>query len=289
VAIGTAEMLPPGPSIMPRLYAVQMGPETIDDTNVLTRYQEESAQIYPDAMAHYLLWVGSHWDEIREWAPTRMRELRSLARREMRHHRRTAPNVATLATGMEAGLRYAREVLAIDAHEHEGLLAMGWDILMGVGIKQDEGVNKEADPVMMFTDALAEMLAQGAVFLRHQFQHDNNQLDWPGPGKKSAHSEFLGWWGSEGDDVAAAQQLDYNKSTYWYLLPSATINAVTEFYRHAGVMFPASRRTLQTQLSERDMLLPNSSQPYLYQMPSVPGRPRVWRILRPDNKQNGCL
>ena len=279
LGICTAEMLPPGPSIMPRLYAIELYPGAIREAE-LTPRQERDALRYPEAMTGYLLWLTRRWDDLVSWTGKRMRERRSEARVRMRQHRRSAPNVATLGVGLELGLQYAYELGAIDATEFDGRLAAGWELLVTTGEKQDAGVNQEADPIRLFFDALEQMLTQGSVYLRHRYYCDDRERDWPTPDHRALNAEFIGWWGSDGDESKLAPQCEYDDARFWYLIPNVALNVVVQFYRQAHQVFPDDRRGLQAKLLERGLLFPIGSQTYLYQMP-IEGRPRVWRISKP--------
>ncbi len=263
--ISTAEQLPPGQSILSRLFAVEVHPGmmTRGENSPLTRAQLEEAGSYPRAMAGYVTWLAEWWDEVEKRLPARLLEYTERARTEGQHLRMPR-NVATMFIGMEMGLKYARSVGALSQDDLEALSQTGWAVLMGIGEQQHQVVAEER-PVDMYLSALEQMFAQGTVYLRNKDLPDIVEQVWPE--QRTATSELLGWY----DD------------RFWYLLPKAAYNAVWQFYRCSGVVFPDSERGIRVKLLEEKLLLPNEDR-FTYRLRIGESLPRVLRIARPDVK-----
>lgn len=268
--ISTAEQLPPGESIQARLFQVEVHPGMVSKGagSALTRAQMEDAPLYPLAMTGYLGWLAGQWETLSRELPERLLAYTDAARNEAGHLRMPA-NVAHLFLGWEMGLQYAQHIGALTPARYEELRAQGWHTLLAVGERQVIEAAEEK-PVDMFLRALDEMLAQGAIWLRHADFPEVAERALPVAERRATNAEFLGWY----DDL------------YWYLLPGPTFKAVVTYYRGQGVVFPDSARGIKTKLKEQKLLHPDGSQAYLYQM-GIEGRSRVYRISRSYNSIEG--
>ncbi|MDY6877343.1 MAG: CHC2 zinc finger domain-containing protein [Chloroflexota bacterium] len=254
--ISTAEQLPPGQSILSRLFAVEVHPQmmTRGEGSALTRAQVEDSLLYPQAMGGYVLWLAERWEELEERLPERLMEYTERARGEGQHLRMPG-NVATMYLGMELGLEYAEVTGAIDGDTRVAMGETGWGVLLGIGEQQHQVVAEEK-PVEMYISALEQMFAQGTVFLRHRER----------PKQRAGTAELLGWYDEQ----------------YWYLLPKAAYNAVWQFYRCSGVVFPDSERGVRVKLLEQGVLRPQGGDGrHTYRLRVEEGMPRVLRLVRP--------
>jgi hypothetical protein len=89
-------------------------------------------------------------------------------------------------------------------------------------------------------------------------------VDKPAPAHRQPAAQFLGWY----------------DANYWYLLEKPMFNAVMEFYRHGGSVFPDSARGVKIKLLERGMLHPSDSDRYRYKVKIGPEYIWVHRITR---------
>lgn len=235
--ISTAEQLPPGQSILARLYAVEVHPGMVTGGagSALTRAQLEEQGVYPHAMAGYLEWLANRWEGLGEVLGERHLRYTEAAREEG-EHLRMPQTVATMFVGWELGLEFAQVAGALGERDVEGLREIGWRILLGIGEAQHRIVAEE-NPVDMYLEALTQMLAMGTVYLRHRVYCEDSAKDWPS--KRTFPCEFLGWY----------------DSNFLYLIPRAAYNAVTAFYRAGGTAFPDSERGLRVKLEEQGLLV----------------------------------
>lgn len=257
--ISTAEQLPPGQSILARLYAIEVHPGLITGGagSALTRAQLDECQLYPHAMAGYLLWLAERWADLE--GPLREKQRRYMeAARAEGEHLRMPGNVATMFLGFEMGLTYAQEVGALSEAGAQALREDGWRELLGIGEEQHRVVAGE-NPVELYLDALEQMLAMGVIYLRHKdFPDVGEKIR---PKQKTLSAEFLGWY----DD------------NFWYLLPKAAYNSVVQFYRAGGTVFPDSVHGVKTKLDEQGLLLRQGGR-FTYRLRTGNEQPRVLRI-----------
>ncbi len=237
--ISTAEILPPGQSILSRLFAVEFNPEMVTRGNgsPLSLAQEADAPLYPHAMAGYVLWLAERYKQLQEELPGRLRAYTEDARAKGTHLRMPG-NIAEMFIGFEMGMEYAVHVGATTAEAADEMLTTAWETLLAIGAKQHEAVIEE-NPVDMYVGAIQQMLATGACYLRSRTMPDSQALVLPasaGAGPLQA-DKMIGWY----DDK------------FYYLLPKAAYNAVFGFYRDGGIVFPDTERGVRAKLKERGL------------------------------------
>lgn len=234
IIISTAEQLPPGQSILSRLFAIEVHPEhmTRGDGSPLTVAQTREQQLYPHAMSGYVRWLAGRQDWLKDTLKDRHPRYVEAARREGEHLRMPG-NVAVMFLGFEMGLEFAAEVGALNAAEIDTLRNTGWQTLMHIG-QQQHRVVEEEKPVDMYMRALEQMMASGVVYLRSLALPDAMTL----PGKFSPMAEHVGWYDEQ----------------YYYLLPEVAYGAVWQFYKTSGVVFPDTERGVRVKLREQGLL-----------------------------------
>jgi len=277
MVVSTAEQLPPNPSIHPRLFAVEMHPGDIThgQGSALTQAQTDDASQYSTAMAGYIAWLAPQLDTLAQTLAARQDELTQRAGREMQHLR-SPMNVATLFIGWEMGLRYAHAHGVLDDDDLAEWLRWGWDNLILLSQQQDAEINREEDPLRLYFEALDHMLLQGTVYMRHRYDANNAQMDKPQPMNRQPSAAFIGWYDEQ----------------YWYLLDQPAHNAVIQFHRAGGRVFPDSARGIKVKLLEQGLLHPDPSDKYRHRINLGDDMPRVLRILRnenkPENSESNC-
>ncbi len=268
--LSTAEQLPPGTSILSRLFAVEIHPGMIQGglNSKLTRAQDKEAPLYSHAMGGYLLWLSSNYARLEKELPERVRLYIEAAQNKGAHMRLPA-NVAVVFLGFEMGLEYAKAIGVLNEEQFEALRDECWDLLLNIGNQQHQVV-VEAQPVDMYMSALQQMLAQGTAYLRHR--DGGTAPDWPPVERRTANAAFLGWYDAK----------------YLYLIPDTSFSTIWQFYRAGGVVFPDSERGLRAKLRERGMLHTNESEgnkgTWLFR--TADGVVRVLRIVRPLEEEN---
>ncbi|MBN1922052.1 MAG: DUF927 domain-containing protein [Anaerolineae bacterium] len=260
--VSTAEQLPSGQSIQARLFQVEVHPEMITRGagSLMTQAQVNDAQLYPHAMAGYVLWLAERWEELNTVLPERLMSYTELARTRGAHLRMPG-NVAALFLGWELFLQYSQHLGVVA--EYEALREFGWSVLSALGDAQQSVVQDE-NPVAMYIRALQQLLAQGAIFTRNREHPDLVDFNNPPPEKCAVGAEFVGWYDRD----------------YLYLLPGVAFRIVNQFYRGSGIAFPDTEHGLKTKLREQNLSFPTESDRrggHLYQLP-LANRPWVLRI-----------
>jgi len=274
LVLSTAEQLPPGQSILSRLFAVEATPTlmTRGQGSPLSLAQQNDAPLYPHAMTGYLSWLATEYDTLAAELPERLFRYTEAARSEGAHLRMPA-NVACLFIGYEMGLNYAVTVGALSAPDAANLRTAGWQTLLTLAEKQNEMVVEEK-PVELYLSAIEQMLSTGTIYLRHRERPDDLLSAWPV--NRVPMSEHIGWYDEQ----------------YLYLLPKVAFGAVWRFYRSSGVVFPDNERGVREKLLEQKLLHPQGdsrADRFTYRLPLGADMPRVLRIFRPvesaDNAQ----
>lgn len=227
LVIVTGEDLPDSESLVSRLFVVEINRGDIDKEQ-LTALQRRRA-LLSQAMSGYLHWARDFWKSWEENIPSRWQEYRRAAFNPA-YHLRLPEAVAGLALGVEMGLRYALFKEVIDSSQYTQMMTAGWDALMEGAAAMSERV-KEEKPEALFTRTIGEMLTQGKIF----FKSTNGQAPLGGP---EEHSEMMGW---HDDDRL-------------YLLPEASYNRVSHYFRDQGNVFPVRESTLRKMLAEAGII-----------------------------------
>ncbi|MFH1602909.1 MAG: DUF927 domain-containing protein [Pseudomonadota bacterium] len=273
--ISTAEQLPPGPSIIPRLFAIEIRPDSMTrgEGSALTHAQAHDSQLYPHAMVGYLQWLSGRWDELEDTLKERHLRYTETARHNAGAHLRMPGNVGTMFVGWDLFLEYAAQAGALDDERADALREEGWAALLEIGEYQHSMVREE-NPVEIFITSLQQLFAQGQVYLRHKDSESSDTPDqncWPR--SRAVQCELLGWY----DEL------------YWYLLPQSAFNAVAQFCRRGGTLFPDASWGLRAKLAETNILLKQGER-FTYRMPFTDSsKPRVWRIQRPTDNADEII
>jgi hypothetical protein len=276
LVVSTAEQLPPVESIQSRLFQLEIAPGMIDieggQQSKLSMAQLVDAPLYPHAMAAYVLWLSPQMSRLEKELPIEFLRLTEKARSDAGSHLRLPANIATMFIGLKMGMTFAHEIGALDAEQLEAELELGWNLLVSMGERQHE-VAAEEKPVEMYFNALEQLFASGAAYLRHKDNPTddatNGHPQFPIPGLQAIKATFLGWYDEK----------------YWYLLPNDAFNAVYQYYRSSGALFPDSERGVRVKLLEQKKLLPQSKSGDRYtcrlRLSGLDYQPRTLRVHKP--------
>jgi hypothetical protein len=270
--VSTAEQLPPGQSIQARLFQVEVHPDMVTRgaDSPLTLAQTEHAPRYAHALGGYVLWLAEQYEDLEKTLPEKLLDYTEAARARGAHLR-MPNNVASLFIGWEKFISYAEHLGALE-HDYDDLRELGWQVLVSLGDAQ-QVVAQEEKPVMMYLDALSQLIAQGTVYLRNREYPDLPERMLPKFEEHATNAEFLGWYDEQ----------------YLYLLSRPTFKTVVSFYRGSGVVFNDTERGIKVKLKEEGLLHPAerpSGNTFLYQM-AIGTRPWVLRISNTILNQGG--
>ena len=231
LVISTGEQLPTGQSVLARILPVEILPKTID-VALLTQAQQAEAELYPYALAGYLLWLSQNWDEICESYAQWHREMRDSLRGE--YHLRTPEMFAHVLMGIRLGLTYAAEIQAITAQEAEAKLDQAKAEMVKLAQSQNNHVCDEF-PAIKFVHAIKALLAKGEFFIE---------------GLQQAHSDNAKWIG-------------WADADFYYLQSEVTFNAVSDFFRKEGTILGLKQKALNAQLVEKGYIMRGDKNTYV--------------------------
>jgi hypothetical protein len=217
LVITSGEQLPGGESNTARLFVLDLEPGDVDK-GALDVAQEE-AHLYRYAMANYIAWLGTRWDEISKSLRTRWREKRDEAISEG-IHLRLPGTVAWLYLGLEMGMNYAAEIGAVTRKDADSNLARGWKALLELAHHQGDRVNEER-PANRFIEAFRALLTQEKlIVIDKEYRGPSEVIDFATakPMTMRPGQVFVGW-----EDHA-----------YYYLVPKLVFEVVAEFYSRSG-------------------------------------------------------
>ena len=186
----TGEELPTGQSLLARTVIVQFERGDVDKGK-LTACQEDGRHgLYAQAMSGFIRWLAPHRQAVLDKWNGRYAALRdSLA--SLAPHARTAPNIASLAMGLELFIWYAIDAQALT---HDDAIRMWVDAYKElVQTAHRQAVHdREANPVHTYLQCLRERLAIGQSYLkkpgvRHEHDGTSTQIGWLDEGKGIAY------------------------------------------------------------------------------------------------------
>ena len=159
LVVSTGEDIPKAHSIRARLLVLEVPSEALD-WRLLTECQAAAREgLYAQAMAGFIRWLASQYEDVQDQLRRRVAELRFLAS-SGDQHRRTPSTVAELAFGLELFLRFAQAAGALSEAEAQSLWERGWQALGRAADAQGEHL-ASADPVQRFFELLASAIASG--------------------------------------------------------------------------------------------------------------------------------
>jgi hypothetical protein len=214
--LSTGEQMPCGQSVEARVVGIEMRQGDVD-LKALTCAQGEG-ELYPQAMAGYILWLREQWPHLAATLPTTWLDLRSKVVDAV--HLRVPEWFSTLYLALDVALAYAVDVRAIASAEADERRARGKMALEELARAQSARVQGER-PTVRFLSVLRELLAQNKVYL------------------KPCESEHM-----------TGECLGWQDEDFLYLLSAASYNKVSKFCRDEGGYFPLKASTLHKMLAE---------------------------------------
>jgi hypothetical protein len=161
ITLMSGEDVPPGHSLRARMMIAQVK-KSDHSVPLLTELQGFAKRgLLAQAMAGYVRWIATRWDDIKASITTKREELR---RDVTVSHARTATNFADLMIGVETFLQFAVKAGAITAEEAATRSEMADRNLRALLAAQDQE-QRDENPVEVFLDALGEVLATGRAHI----------------------------------------------------------------------------------------------------------------------------
>lgn len=246
--LSTGEDAPRGHSVRARLLLVEVAPGEVS-VKRLTECQRDSA-LYAKAMAGFLRWMATRYEQFQKEMPTLLADLRQKALNDGLHAR-TPSIIASLELGLMTFLRFAHDVEVLDEDAVRNFWKRGRKALMDTAAMQAEH-QRDADPAERFVSLVSGLLASGRAHLYEV------------SGVRPADAERLGWrrktvrtntgeeevWQEQGRLVGWIE----DESGVIYLEPDAAFAEVQRFATEQGTPLPVAQRTLSKRLKEKGLL-----------------------------------
>lgn len=231
MALVTGEDLPQGQSSVARFFGVELLKDDVA-LKVLT-WAQENAKLLSEAMTGYIRWLLPQMDQLPQVFANEFQEARGIFQSETVHGR-IGEAAAWLLIAYDLMLTYFIETGAIDQKEGESMFEEGQTVLKSLVHRQGALVRDEK-PADIFLRSLNELLTSGKVRVNSLKASTTDDLFQTG--------SFIGW----------------QDSTYYYLLPEATYNAVSRFLSARGQRLPVLERTLWKNLDESGAIYTETS------------------------------
>lgn len=233
LVISSGEQLPPGQSIIGRLFPVEISPSDLSTDNDakarLSRCQAESGQ-YGHAMTGYLLWLRERWGDLRKSLPGQRAELRDHEAIQKMSHLRIPSAISTLFAGFDLAMSFYTDQEVLSEDQAQEMRERFWTAIME-DAKTHNILVQEEDPIARFVRIIADSFAQGVVWA----QSTGNVED-------TEHEVY-------------AEKLGFVDEDWLYLFGEATLTYVQEAGRKAGDPFPLNRSALYTGLVEQGIAI----------------------------------
>jgi hypothetical protein len=207
--VSTGEGHPPGHSLLSRTLLLECELDTVDRAK-LTAAQKAKAAL-PHALAAFVQWAAPQMGGgLEAWCRETFEARRTAATiaADASQHARVPEVLAHVAVGLEALIRCATELGALEAMAADRLRADGWTALQQIGERQALQVEAER-PSRRFFAVLQALISQRRVTLLRKEQRPENAKTPPEP---------VGWWDDD----------------FLYLSSDGTYQAVARFCRDAG-------------------------------------------------------
>jgi hypothetical protein len=239
--LSTGEEVPSKQSIRARMLVIEVGPNDLDWDRLTHSQEDGAAGLYAQAMAGFIKWVASRYDDIQSRFHDDVTEIRrTIATEDM--HRRTPIIVAELLLGFRCFLDYAEDVGAINEVKKSRLWEQSCKALRDVAIAQVRH-QAESEPAQRFLAYLASAIVSGRAHVA-------------GPdGERPASPELWGWkepafaWKPCGQLVGWVDGVDL------YLEPQAAYGAAQAVGRDSGKSIGEGLHTLKRRLNDKRLLV----------------------------------
>ena len=255
LVIATAEALPEGPafeSAAARALSINVVREEVN-LQALSELQRNKDAL-PRAMAGYIGWIASCYEDLARRLPSHRDGLRVEFRSELTDaHPRTPDALAALIIGLKRLRAYALSAGALDHGSAEEFLARSTAGVLQAA-KAHAEVTRGGDPATRFMELLRSLFAADKAYAKNRET-----------GKHPHGWEELGWEKTEdscGDDVyqpkRSAEFVGWADDAYLYLDREMAYAAVAAFAYRGGIPFGIKPRVLWGALKRAGISLTDS-------------------------------
>src|SRR5215207_2417306 len=238
--LSTGEDVPRGQSLRARMLVLELAPGELDWQRLSDCQRDAAYGLYAQAMAGFVRWSASRYEELRSGLKEEHTFLREAASTSSQH-RRTPGIVADLALGLRHFLLFANEVRALSETEAEEFWVQGWLALGDAAAAQSQH-QSASEPTQRFRELLSAAVASGRAHLAGTEGYEPTSpgaWGWRLCGDEwRPQGEWVGW--ITGEDL--------------YLEPEAAFAAAQRQGRDSGDALTISSKTLRRRLHERGLL-----------------------------------
>ena len=231
-AIITGEDFPAiGQSGSARNFIIELTPEDIKVSNELNSVQAAASRgVLANFMVGYIKWLIPQADDLPAKLKDKFLRFRQKAIEEkVSGFGRTGDIVSWLQIGMESLIDYLVYLEVDFSKSAEKQKDKAWHIFCGLSDTQIEK-SEEDKPTNMFIDALKELLESGKLFVKKH------------PEKTLSGTECKG------------EMVGYLDIDVYYFLPANVYNAVFQFYKQQGEVFPLTKTRLFKQMAYENLI-----------------------------------
>jgi len=243
--LGTGEEHPRLQSVLARTLVMELQRSDVNMA-LLSEVQAANSR-FAHSLAGYVAWLAPQIDRLQQTLSEAFKGIR--AKVSGHTHLRVPEVLAHLGIGLDCGLEYATEIGACGNSEADELREECWEAMLQLAREQGRMIEEER-PSRRFLEILNTLLVQKRARL---LPKDGTPTE-PGDGV------LIGWQDDE----------------YYYLIPEAAYQAVSQFARDANDPFPVSKSRLQLDLVQEDLSEPAPSRTTA----SVRIQGRVHRVVR---------
>ena len=195
----------------------------------LTSLQQQ-AQLLPNAMTSYILWVIDNMADIKSTFKEQFPKLRQKAQGK-NIHAKLPEQCAFLQFSINTVLSWMIDKNILTKSKAAAFASEAWDIFINLAHVQSRRIQSE-DPIKTFGDIFNVMIEQKKIRLENKGGTCGSKVIGGGEG------DLIGWY----DDL------------YFYLLPKALWHALQSFCMREGTHYPVSERTFSYMLQKKGFI-----------------------------------
>jgi hypothetical protein len=239
--LSTGEAVPSKQSIRARMLVIEVGPEYLDWDRLTESQENGAAGLYAQAMAGFVRWLASHYDDIKTQFHDDVADLRqTIATKAM--HPRTPIMVAELLLGFRWFLDYAMEIRAFNDGQKSKLWDQACEALRDVALAQVRQ-QAESEPVQRFLAYLASAIVSCRA---HVAGADGEQPEPP---------ELWGWKKTDFVWIPRGQLVGWVDGIDLYLEPQTSYSVAQLVGRDSSKPVGEELSTLKRRLNEKGVLV----------------------------------
>src|SRR5918994_2828422 len=247
--LSTGEDVPRGQSLRARMLVLELAPGQLNWQDLSGCQKDAADGLYAQAMAGFVRWLASRYEELRSGLKEEHALLRKAAALSAQH-KRTPGIVADLALGLRYFLLFAHDVGALSGEEAEQLWLRGW-VALGEAAAVQGQLQVDGEPTRRFSELLSAAMVSGRAHVADpegDKPEDPGGWGWRRATVGTGDYERVEW-------RPLGERVGWVERDNLYLLPEAAYAAAQKQGRDSGEPLTVTERTLRKRLHERGLLL----------------------------------